>query len=398
MKRCLIFGSIMLFVFGCFSVMCLSVAQAAQKPILIGGSLPLTGVWAETAKVIEKGYRFWVEEKNASGGLLGRPVKLIIYDDQGKPDNAVKLAEKAITVDKVDLLLGGYPGTAARAVMPLAEKHKMVYASMGGHMKSFLQGYTYSFGSPPLMGEWWFLGAFQWLETIPSDQRPRRAAVYIMNNPVGTSLTDSINKWTKKLGISIVVNERYNLPLPAAEPLVLKAKQMRCDLFLSGGVFPDGVMTVRAAKALKYNPKVYMQGIGSIIPAWVKQLGGDGNYIVSGTSYHYKLRNASNLAFRKRAKAKMGWDVIPTYFGFAYAWLQTPAAGVEGTQGLDQTEIRDWLRSHKVETVAGTFSFDEKGLPKPFTYCTQIIDERVELIWPLEVRTHEPVYPKPPWK
>ncbi|MCJ7493178.1 MAG: ABC transporter substrate-binding protein, partial [Deltaproteobacteria bacterium] len=190
----------------------------AQKPIVIGGSLPLTGVWAETAKVIQKGYEFWVEETNAQGGLLGRPIKLIIYDDEGKPDSAVKLAEKAITVDKVNLLLGGYPGTAARAVMPVAEKHKMVYVSMGGHMASFTQGYTYSFGSPPLMGEWWFLGAFQWLETFPPDQRPKRAAVYIMNNPVGTSLLPSIDEYTKKIGIQVVINERYNLPLPSAEP------------------------------------------------------------------------------------------------------------------------------------------------------------------------------------
>jgi branched-chain amino acid transport system substrate-binding protein len=398
MKKLFNFGSILFVAFGCLSLVFLSGALAAPKPILIGGSLPQTGVWAETAKVIEKGYRFWVEEKNAAGGLLGRPLKLIIYDDQGKPDNAVKLAEKALTVDKADLLLGGYPGFSARAVMPLAEKHGMVYVSMGGHMKSFLQGYSYSFGSPPLMGEWWFLGAFQWLETIPPDQRPKRAAVYIMNNPVGTSLTDSVFKWSKKLGISIVINERYNLPLPAAEPLVLKAKQMKCDLFISGGVFPDGVMTVRAAKTMKYNPKVYMQGVGSIIPAWVKQLGTDGEYIVSGTSYHHKLENPSNLALRKRVKGKMGWDVVPTYFGFAYAWLQTLAAGIEGTQGLNQTQIRDWLRGNKVETVAGTFTFDQKGLPKPFTYSTQVIDGRVEIIWPLRVRTHEPVYPKPPWK
>src|SRR5512138_1668185 len=91
--------------------------KAQQKPVLLGGSLPLTGVWAETAKVIQKGYEFWVDETNTKGGLLGRPVKLIIYDDEGKADSAVKLAEKAITVDKVDLLLGGYPGTACRPVM-----------------------------------------------------------------------------------------------------------------------------------------------------------------------------------------------------------------------------------------------------------------------------------------
>ena len=373
-------------------------AGAQPKPIVIGGSLPLTGVWAETAKVIQKGYEFWVEETNAKGGVLGRPIKLVVYDDEGKPDNAVKLAEKVITVDKVDLLLGGYPGTAARPVMSVAEKYKMVYVSMGGHMASFTQGYTYSFGAPPLMGEWWFLGGFQWLETFPADQRPKRAAVYIMNNPVGTALLPSVDEYTKKLGIQVLINEKYNLPLPSAEPLVMKAKQMNCDLFISGGVFPDGVMTVKAAKALKYNPKAYFRGVGSAIPAWTRELGEDGNFIVSGTSYHEKLNNPSNKMLIKRVKEKLNLDSVDTYFGFSVAWLQTLFAGVEGTKGLDQTKIRDWLKKNKVETVAGTFSFDEKGLPPPFTYATQVIGGKVELIYPAGIRSHKGVYPKPAWK
>jgi branched-chain amino acid transport system substrate-binding protein len=348
--------------------------------------------------VIQKGYEFWVEETNAKGGLLGRPIKLVIYDDEGKPDSAVKLAEKVITVDKVDLLLGGYPGTACRPVMPVAEKYKMVYVSMGGHMASFTQGYTYSFGAPPLMGEWWFLGAFQWLESFPADQRPKRAAVYIMNNPVGTALISSIDEYTKKLGIQVVINEKYNLPLPSAEPLVMKAKQMNCDLFISGGVFPDGVMTVKAAKALKYNPKAYFQGVGSAIPAWTKELGEDGNAIISGTSYHEKLNNPSNKMLIKRVKEKLNLDGVDTYFGFSVAWLQTLFAAVEGTKGLDQTKIRDWLKTNKVETVAGTFAFDEKGLPAPFTYATQVIDGKIELIYPTDIRSHKGVYPKPAWK
>lgn len=373
-------------------------AGAQQNPIVLGGSLPLTGAWAETAKVIQKGYQFWVEETNAKGGLLGRPIKLVIYDDEGKVDSAVKLAEKAITVDKVDLLLGGYPGTTCRPVMPVAEKYKMVYISMGGHMASFTQGYTYSFGAPPLMGEWWFLGGFQWLEGFPADQRPKRAAVYMMNNPVGTSLLSSIDEYTKKLGIQVVINEKYNLPLPSAEPLVMKAKQMNCDLFVSGGVFPDGVMTVKAAKALKYNPKAYFQGVGSAIPAWTKELGQDGNGIVSGVSYHEGLNNPSNKMLIKRVKEKLNLDTVDTYFGQAVAWLQTLFTGVEGAKGLDQTKIRDWLKTNKVETVAGTFTFDERGLPPAFTYATQVVDGKIELIYPAEVRSHKGIYPKPAWK
>ncbi len=258
-------------------------AAEDKEPILIAGSLPLTGKFAETAKWIERGMKFWAEEVNKQGGLLGRPVKFKIYDDESNANKAVIAAEKAITVDNCDLLFGGYPGTAARAVMPVAEKHKMVYVSMGGHMKSFKQGYTYCFGGPPLMGEWWYVGFMQWLGTLPPEKRPKKAAFYAMNNPIGASL-HAAKKDLKELGIEVAVDEKYNLPLPDATPLIVKAKQANCDILFSNGFFADGVMTIRAAKALDYNPKAIVQGIGSVIPAWTKELGEDGNYVFSGTS------------------------------------------------------------------------------------------------------------------
>jgi branched-chain amino acid transport system substrate-binding protein len=373
-------------------------AGAEKKPIVIGGSLPLTGQFAETAKWIEKGMKFWADEVNAQGGLLGRPVEFKIYDDESDAKKAVTFAEKAITVDKVDLLFGGYPGTAARAVMPVAEKHKYVYVSMGGHMKSFEQGYTYSFGGPPLMGEWWYEGFYQWLKTIPADQRPQRAAVYTMNNPIGASLTDSINRISQDLGVKLVIDEKYNLPLPDATPLIMKAKQLNCDILFSNGFFADGVMTIRAAKALDYNPKAILQGVGSVIPAWVKELGKDGDFVFSGTSLHNKLNYPGNDKLNAYVKKEYGVDGYPVYFGFGYAWMQTLAQGVEGSQSLNQTKIRDWLKSNTVHTIAGPMTFDAKGLPAPINFCTQIINGQVELIWPKEIRTAEPVYPKPAWK
>jgi len=379
-------------------LMAFSISDAAEKPILIGGSLPLTGQYAETGQWIERGMKFWAKEINEKGGLLGRPVEFKIYDDESNVNKAVTFAEKAITVDKVDLLFGGYPGTAARAVMPVAEKHKFVYVSMGGHMKSFEQGYSYSFGGPPLMGEWWYEGFFQWLETIPADQRPKKAAVYTMNNPIGASLMESITKWTKKLGIQIVVDEKYNLPLPDATPLIVKAKQMDCDLLFSNGVFPDGVMTVRAAKALEYNPKAIVQGIGSVLPAWSKELGPDGDYVFSGTSLHNKLNFPGNEKLNEFVKKEYQIDGYPLYFGFGYAWMQTLAQAVEGAKTLEQTKIRDWLKGNKVNTIAGPMKFDTKGLPDPINFCTQVINGKAELVWPPEVRTTKPVYPKPAWK
>jgi branched-chain amino acid transport system substrate-binding protein len=370
----------------------------AAKPIVIGGSLPLTGEFAETGQWIERGMRYWEEEINARGGLLGRSVEFKIYDDQSNVGKAVTFAEKAITVDKVDLLFGGYPGTAARAVMPVAEKHKVVYVSMGGHMKSFQQGYTYSFGAPPLMGEWWYEGFFQWLETLPADKRPQRAAVYTINNPVGLSLLDSIDRWTKKLKIQTMINEKYNSPLADATSLIIKAKQMNCDILFSNGFFPDGTATLKAAKALDYNPKAIVQGIGSVVPAWVKELGKDGDFVFSGTSLYNKLNYPGNDKLNAYVMKKFNLDGYPLYFGFGYAWMQTIEQGVTGAKSLDQTQIRDWLKKHKVETIAGSMTFDERGLPEPINFCTQIINGKVELIWPKNIQTKEPVYPKPIWE
>ena len=178
----------------------------------------------------------------------------------------------------------------------------------------------------------------------------------------------------------------------------MKAKQLNCDILFSNGFFADGVMTIRAAKALDYNPKAILQGVGSVIPAWVKELGKDGDFVFSGTSLHNKLNYPGNDKLNAYVKKEYNLDGYPLYFGFGYAWMQTLSQGVEGAGSLDQTEIRDWLKSNTVHTIAGPMSFDEKGLPKPIDFCTQVINGQVELVWPKEVRTHDPVYPKPAWK
>ncbi len=397
-KRMNWFSKLMIVAIICsFALMAPVAGVGAEKPVVIGGSLPLTGEFAETGQWIEKGLNFWAQEINGKGGLLGRPVEFKIYDDQSSVSKAVTFAEKAITVDKVDLLFGGYPGTAARAVMAVAEKHKFVYVSMGGHMKSFQQGYTYSFGAPPLMGEWWYEGFFQWLATVPADKRPQRAAVYTINNPVGISLQDSIDRWTKKLNIKIMINEKYNSPLTDATALIVKAKQTNCDILFANGFFPDGVTMIKAAKALDFNPKAIVQGIGSVVPAWVKELGKDGDYIFSGTCLHGKLKYPGNDKLNAYIKEKYKLDGYPLYFGFGYSWMQTLEQGVNGAKSLDQTKIRDWLKANKVETIAGPMTFDDRGLPEPINFCTQILDGKVELTWPKNIQSREPVYPKPAW-
>lgn len=372
--------------------------SGSAEPITIGATLALTGPFGETGQWVERAYRYWAEEINEQGGLLGRPVELIIHDDGGSADQAVTLLERLITVDQVDLLLGGYPTTSVAAQMPLAEQHQMVYVGMGGNMLSFEQGYSYSFGAPPIIGEWWYNGVWEWLATLPEDERPKTAAVISMNNPIGGAVLEGIVQGLEKVGIELVMQEAYDLPLADATPLVVEAKASEADLFISNSTFGEGVQIVQAMKALDYNPDMFLQSIGPIVPAWVTELGADGDYVITGTPMSEKLPFAGLDRVGAAARERFAVPSTPLYFLFGYAWAEALQQGIEGVGALDQTAIRDYLRTQGVDGIAGQLTFDERGLPAPFNYVTQIINGEVELIWPEAVRTAAPVYPKPAWE
>ncbi len=374
-------------------------APAGAKPIKIGGSLPSTGIWAESGKYVKEGYALWLEDINKRGGLLGRPVQMITYDDESNAEKAVGFYERAITVDKVDLVFGGYPGTSNVALMPLMEKYGKVFIGMGGHLKSFEQGFTYSFASPPLMSDWVYLVLGGILDDlIPKAEWPKTVAILTMNNVVGLSARGNIIKAMTERGLKVVVDETYNLPLSDATPLVSKAKGTGAEILCCLSVFDDGVMIMRSAKALNYNPKLIYQQTAALTPAWTKELGEDGNNVANTAFWHYRLPFAGNAEIREGAKALLGIPVAPQYFGAAFSWMKTLELAVQGTDTLDDKKIRDFLRSHKLDLPYGKgIIFDSRGLPPPFCFGGQTKAGRQELVWPKEVATTKFVYPRPPW-
>jgi branched-chain amino acid transport system substrate-binding protein len=374
-------------------------SQATAQPIKIGGSLALTGIYSEPVKWVKAGYDSWVEDVNKRGGLLGRPVKMTIYDDESSTEKAVTYYERAITVDKVDLIFGGYPGMSNVALMPLVEKYGKVFIGLGGHMKSFEQGFTYSFASPPLMAEWVHLCLGGILDDlIPKAERPKSIAILTMNNVMGLSARGNIIKAMEERGVKIVVDETYNLPLSDATPLVSKAKEKRAEILCCLSFFDDGVMITRAAKAMNYNPKLLFHQLASIVPAWMKELDRDGNNVTNSTFWHARLPFPGNKEINEGAKTRLGMPAGPLFFGFAYCWMKTLELAVQGAGTLDQEKIRDYLRSHKFDLPYGKgITFDQRGLPPPFCFTTQITGGKIELVWPKEVATTNLVYPRSAW-
>jgi len=400
--RKLLSGAVALLLLGGLALAACAPAPAAQdksKPIKIGGSLPVTGIYAEQTKDIRAAYEYWAEEVNSKGGLLGRPVELIIYDDESSPEKAVTNYERAITVDKVDLLFGGYPGTANVAVMPVAEKYRMAYVSMGGHLQSFEQGYKYSFASPPLLGEWEGLALKGAFELIDAGQRPKTMALMSMNNAIGVAGRTSLVETAKELGIQVLMDEMYNLPLADATPLISKAKTTNADILFLNGAFDDSVMGMRTAKALGYSPKMIFNTIGSVLPGWVKELGTDGDNVLNPSWWHGSLPFPEVQQLNKVNQERLSRPMAPLYYGFGYSWVKSLQLAVEAAGKIDQDAIRNALSTKTFDTPYGRgIKFDERGLPPPYIFVVQVINGKVELLFPKNVATAQIVYPRPAWK
>src|SRR5262245_28988893 len=98
-------------------------AGAQAKPLTIGFGMALTGGLAPNGKGALLAMQIWEEEVNARGGILGRPVKLIYYDDQSNPSTVPSLYTKILDVDKVDIVVSGYGTNMIAPAMPIVMQH-----------------------------------------------------------------------------------------------------------------------------------------------------------------------------------------------------------------------------------------------------------------------------------
>src|SRR6187549_2374458 len=111
----------------------ISGAQAQNKePIKIGFSMALTGPLAPNGKQALLGAKIWEEEVNRKGGLIGRPVKLVYYDDQSNPSTVPGIYTKLLDVDKVDLVVSGYGTNLIAPLMPIAMERKLTIMGIFG--------------------------------------------------------------------------------------------------------------------------------------------------------------------------------------------------------------------------------------------------------------------------
>src|SRR5213594_1041405 len=251
------FKTVGVFVAGIAVLAATAAVVDAQGPIRIGASMSLTGTYAKLGKNQHEGYKLCERDLNAKGGLLGRKVELVVYDDQSTPATAVRLYEKLITEDRVDGVMGPYSSPVTEASVNVTEKYKKV-------MVAPLAATTSIFKRPPdKKRSYVFMvisPAEEYLEGLIDTAAKRGLkTVPIVNEDTlfSKAAASGAVELEKKRGMQVVFQEAYPKGNTDFSGLLTKIKGVNPDVLAAATYFDDAVALSRQMRELNVSPKMY---------------------------------------------------------------------------------------------------------------------------------------------
>jgi branched-chain amino acid transport system substrate-binding protein len=387
----------------------------ADNPITIGFGMALTGGLAPIGKAALLAMQIWEADINAKGGLLGRPVKLVYYDDQSNPATIPGLYTKLLDVDKVDLIISGYATNMIAPAMPIIMQHNRTFLSLFGLAVNTEFKYPKYFSFTPTGGaepKQAFAAGFLAV-AMAQDPKPQTLAIVGADAEFPHNAMDGARVLAKQAGLKIVYDKTYPPSTADYTPIVRAIQATNPDIVLVCSYPPDSVGIVRAAHEVGLKTKLFGGGMVGLQSTAIKvQLGPLLNGIVD---YDYwlpwsRLASDESKEFLKKYQVQApaaGVDPLGYYLPpFAYSYLQVLAQAVQGINGLDQDKLADYLRTHTFKTIVGDVKFGSNGEwaePRVAEVqfqgvkandMEQFKDPKTEVIlWPPELKTGDIRYP-----
>jgi branched-chain amino acid transport system substrate-binding protein len=375
--------------------------KASGEPIKIGASLPLTGEFSEPGKAAKQGYQVWEAMINDSGGLIdGRPVKMVIKDDQSNQNTIVSDYNALLSRDKVDLLLGTFSSLLNLPASTVAERNRMLYVEpAGGAPELFDRGFKYLFfaqqATADKQGEVWA----KYITDLPADQRPKTAAYPTLDDPFAQPTSEGIEKIFKAAGIRTVYRETYTIDNPNLDGIASAIKAKKPDVVVNGATFEDGVGMVRALRKAGFTPKLlYQTTAPSLGDQYAKAIGKQTTEgIFYAVSHSKEAKTPGNEQFVAKYQDTFGGTEVPEDAADAYATAQVLQAAVKAVGSIDrqdQLKLADWLRDNKVDTILGPLSWDDLGRPEGEFLVGQWQNGVPEIVLPKEAATSDKIIPE----
>ena len=226
------------------------VPARAAEPIKIGFGMGLTGGLAASGKAALLAMQIWEEATNANGGLLGRPVKLIYYDDQSNPATVPGIFTKLLDVDKVDLVTGDYGTNLLAPAMPVVIQHKMTFFALFGLDVNHEFQYPKYFSMQPAGGPDPAVSFSKGFFEIAAAQnpKPKTLAIIAADAEFPHNASDGARKNAKAAGLQIVYDKTYPPTTTDYTPIVRAIDAANADVVISLSYPPDAVGMVRGER------------------------------------------------------------------------------------------------------------------------------------------------------
>jgi branched-chain amino acid transport system substrate-binding protein len=371
------------------------VATEAQGPIRVGASLSLTGTYAKLGKNQHEGYQLCEKDLNAKGGLLGRKVQFVVYDDQSMPPTGVRLYEKLITEDKVDGVMGPYSSPITEAVVNVTEKYKKIMvtplaATTSIFRKEPRRKYIFMVLSP---AEVYLEG----LIDMAAKRGLKTVAVVNEDTLFSKAAAAGAVELAKKKGLQVLFTEAYPKGNTDFSALLTKIKALNPDVLAAATYFDDAVALTRQMKDLSVNPKMYGVTVGGDLPEFYDILKGSAEYIYGATQWEPVLNYPGNKEWFESYKAEFKHE--PSYHSAAgYAGCLIYAEGVKRAASLDADKVREALLKLETRTMFGDYKVDQDGFQTAHKMVTfQWQKEKKVVVWPDDLAQGKMTFPTPPW-
>jgi branched-chain amino acid transport system substrate-binding protein len=329
-----------------------------SEPIKIGFSMALTGPLAPNGKQALLGAKIWQEEVNAKGGLLGRQVQLINYDDQSNPATIPGIYTKLLDVDKCDLVVGPYATNMVAPAIPVVMQKGKTFIglfALDANGEFRYPKYFSMLPTGPTPKESFSEGFFQ--IAAAQNPKPQTIALAAEDAEFSRNAADGARNNIKKYSFKSVYDKTYPPNTTDFSPIIRAIQATNPDLVVICSYPLSSVGMLLSANELGLKPKMMGGGmVGLQATALKDKLKSHLNGIVN---YEFWVPSPKMMApaadFFKKYQARAaseGADPLGYYLGgWGYAYLQVLADGINGSKSVNDDKIADYLRSHEFNTI-----------------------------------------------
>lgn len=375
--------------------------ETSDEPIRIGTSLPLTGEYSEPGKESKAGYEAWAKVVNDNGGLLGRPVEVIIRDDASKQNIAVSDYTNLISQEKVDLVLGTFSSILNQPASAVAERNQKLFVCPAcASPDMYDRGFKFLFYGKQALANDEANALVAWIESLPENERPQTAAYVALDDPFAGPVIDGLQEQLEGLGVETVMDEVYPPDTRNFDTMANQMASEKPDLVAQGSLFEDGVSLTRSLIKANFSPKMLFQTSAPAIgEQYAKGVGRENTEgIMSATSWDDALETPGNQEFVETYEEMFG-ETPGEEAASAFVTAEVVQRAVEAVGSVDdQAALADYLHNNEVQTIIGTLSWDEAGRPQGENLIAQWQGGNLEIILPKDVATTDNIiYPRSAW-